>query len=387
MATANFLAVCIWVFAAQLIPGAVATCNVTCECDKCAFNTICVNGSCKCKENFTGNPYFHCHAINNLFCSISSDPKVRPFTGPSYDANIMGSTRMAELRTTRTDNNQFCELTLFAFTERELGKLYVKDAEYQIKVPNPLAPSRNSSLVVRLTAMKRNNATTWTLRNNFRGYVPDLINGNFSVTIFNCRIQYFLCPSRLLAINITCCGIFIGFRPFMTKQVKDMPGIFVEVQSSNNLRFNWQATNEPLCFGAGPFNISNVMAATGISDPTKAGTYLALTNGLPTSGGQPENQQQTAVDLKFCNRTRRELVLNNEWFAFSDAKLIKCVSVSEGLNDLFLFIRWILNWRCINSVQRCNNAKDQITANCDSRVKTHPLVASFLSRNCSRPLN
>ncbi|CAL1544299.1 unnamed protein product [Lymnaea stagnalis] len=388
MTTSYFFTVCIFVSVAQLTPGAVADCNNTCDCNNCGFNTVCVNGSCQCKANYTGNPYFHCYDVDNLYCSISSDPRVRPFNGPSYNANIMGSTRMASLRTTRSDANQSCELTLFTYTERVEGKLYVKDAQYQIKVPSPSNPTRNSSLVVQITAVKRNNVTTWTIKNNLQGFIPQIITGNFTVTVFNCRIQYYLCPSRLLAINISCCGIFIGFRPFMTKDTKDMPGIFVEVESANKPLFDtWEPTNEPLCLGSEFFDILRVMNVTGISDPTKAGTYLALTNGLPASGGEPENQPQTSADLKFCNAARRLLVLDYEWFALSDAKLINCVSVNEGLDDLFLFIRWILNWRCTNSVLRCNDAKNQILTNCGPNVINQPAVSDFLNRNCSSPQN
>ncbi|CAL1544302.1 unnamed protein product [Lymnaea stagnalis] len=356
--------------------------DVVSPCTECVANTNCVNEGCVCQGNYTGNPYFHCHLVSNLFCSLTNDPILTTFSQAQLPVYVLGATKFVQVTTTPSDTGQFCDFALFALMERLGEQLYVQSFEFNMKVPNIMFPSFNVTFMLRLeSSREQNGSITWRYFTVDQG-TTTLVDG-VTLLFGSCSIQLQPQASLFVFVDIGCCGITVGLRPYTGRNSSYTPGLFVEINSTNQPTFgSWQASLEPLCLDQGTFTIADVQNATGLSDPIKAMTYLAQTNMIDWSYlSVLYDEKDFTESLRDCPGSRRGRLLDEAWFAFTSAPFRHCISdVETDMANVFTFITLEVHYVCNDLVQACFVAKQDIESHCN--LTMFQFLQDFVDQPC-----
>ncbi|XP_059174694.1 uncharacterized protein LOC131954891 [Physella acuta] len=362
------------------------------ECLKCAFNTDCYDNACHCLQDFYGDPHFHCYHSDSRFCSISSDPVDLTFGKQKIHLEMFASTKAVQIATKRMASGLgFCNLTMWINSKRRLGRIYVAGVQFILA---QTTNGRVYSVEARITGQVINGTYEWAVSHKKQGtnvFTPWLLLRSDSPMIIKrsgvlqaCDLYLTRLESHIVIVSLSCCGVVFGLRPYNPTDPSARPGFFIEVNKPNLplLTENWVEGEEPVCFDEGSFTIDNVIQRTGIPEPNKALTYLALTNSPPTDyDGVPQNISRLTSLLGSCPDDKRLQFFSQGWFVLSTRPLIRCVSETPGLGDIVDLAVLVLEWFCQSNSASCLQAQ-QCISRCLHVVATHADLQGFLNVVC-----
>ncbi|XP_059174690.1 uncharacterized protein LOC131954888 [Physella acuta] len=366
-------------------------------CNSCAANTHCVNNKCLCLAGHLGNPYFHCYHNNNAYCSITYDPVVRTFGGERLSVNGLLSSYVAEVRTNRVALwSGHCNLALWAMTERVKGKSYINEVQLRLTQTDALKNQHFYELRILTSAL--NGKFSWSVeyRLQDRGsfvhlhtFKNELLSIRFKIILINsCTIKFTLMDSHILKVEIICCGILFGIRPFNPAEPKVIPGIFLEVTKTHQPTFDrWSNTQQPLCLDTDGYAARNISMETGITNQKKAMTLLGLMNGGPLDFfGAAKNLLQLTTSLKRCSFSiLNKLSVSIWWSIFNHPPLKSCVCGSRSGWDGYVdFLLLVLDWCCHGVSSSCRSAQNVLKERCAGEMRHDSGIRRLFEADCSK---
>ncbi|KAH9496638.1 hypothetical protein Btru_009910 [Bulinus truncatus] len=345
------------------------------QCQRCGCNTDCVNDVCFCKEGYTGNPYFMCYSTNDSFCSIRNDPQVDIFSTQHFSEKLLGDVLAADVVTDRAAEGEGkCRTKVWTFLNRIEGKLYV--TEFQVEL-----------------VQETSNGTQHTFAAKVVGYVKEepSANGIDSVYIFDvyylredtfefwfqarsdtplllrrfvgsqfCEFDFIRVRPNMFKIDVSCCGIIIGLRPFNPNPPVIMPGFFINVDGESNPTFPVYPQAPPLCLYDQTVSVS---AITGFPHVVDSLVYLALINSnvTPPFKETPSNLAALRSTLQACSTPDRLKFIQLFQTVLAKGRLVKAVCGDvPGLYELVNLLNQLLLDICGVDVEGCSRARDII---------------------------
>lgn len=372
-------------------------------CGNCVHNSKCENDQCACEDGFSGDGNFLCYKPEDVHvCKIMSDPTMETFAGEKLLLETFGSLNFAELSTGRrtgSTESGVCRLSSTAWTERILGKIFTKGVTFELIQEDLMGQEVYLEVSIKAEVEEgqyRYDVKTRQSRDSeleHQTYIsPEEGPRNLqTITIprDNCDIVFRLFQGNVLSVNLECCGIRIGLRPFHPVYKESIPGLWVMVKKIFHPRFPfWEPGQQPLCLNADPtiYNIKDVIDETGLSDTRSAMSYQALTNPGRHFDTTPDDQRHLAEVLKDCPADRLQMFYDESGFVLDSPLFINCISGhSQGQDNIVGLLLHTARYYCYGWRWACRCAKQMVLDRCDrvlSNPARFPRVAAFMRQTC-----
>ncbi|GFO12191.1 hypothetical protein PoB_003869600 [Plakobranchus ocellatus] len=386
-------------FAAQSFCAFVAD-----PCANCVHNSRCdASNTCVCETGFDGDGNFLCYQKQDYHvCKIMSDPTMETFAGEKLLLETFGSARFAELTTGRrtgAGENGVCRFSSTAFTERIRGKIFTKGVTFELLQEDMLGQEVYLEVAVKAEVVEGRYRYAIKSRQSkgveleHQAYIsPDPSSGDeqmITIPRDNCDIVFRLFQGQVLSVNLACCGIRLGVRPFHPVYKESIPGLWIMVKKIFHPRFPfWQPGQQPLCLSpdSSVYNIQDVKDQTGLSDTRSAMSFQALTNPGRHFDTTPDDQRHLADVLKDCTPERLQLFYDESGFILDSPLFINCISGhSLGQDSIVGFLLHAARYYCYGWRWACRCAKQMVLDRCDrvlSDPARFPRVAAFMRQTC-----
>ncbi|XP_059170793.1 uncharacterized protein LOC131952254 [Physella acuta] len=362
----------------------------------CAVGAACVSDKCTCPSPTKGIGNFHCALPSQPFCAIFNDPMVRDFAGGHVlvplpvkflVAHIANPICVETTPGTFQQKDGMCEVHVYAWGGRQLGKTFVKGVEVKVFVSINATTSYFHS--TRIQGEARNWSYTFTEEGS-SSMNPSSDYSDRLVTILpgygEIKTVYDEKWDNFVQLVIGTCGVTVGFRPV---ELDNDPllypaGMYVSVVDDCDPQF--LSVENSLCAPRdGPSleeQTDTFFAQYGESISKEVLAFYKVVTGdvMQDYPGYPTIINQLHEVAHECDPVNRIIsALEYCMFIIDSPNFFRCFDSSTDASVMLETLETCIFAFCSHSTPLCNDVKSRVI---NSRCAV-PTTLTILDKNCN----